>query len=88
PALIGAIVLLPIAWLIEHHRERPLLNTRWLASRDIVRFALVSILVRVVLSEQTIGASGLLTVLGMGNDQMRMLYLVVLIATLAGVAIG
>ncbi|WP_425529961.1 hypothetical protein, partial [Stenotrophomonas maltophilia] len=25
---------------------------------------------------------------GMGNDQMRMLYLVVLIATLAGVAIG
>ncbi|NIJ65132.1 MFS family permease [Sphingomonas leidyi] len=88
PALIGAIVLLPIAWLIEHHRERPLLNTRWLASRDIVRFALVSILVRVVLSEQTIGASGLLTVLGMGNDQMRMLYLVVLLATLAGVVVG
>ncbi|MEN2711305.1 MFS transporter [Sphingomonas sp. NPDC092331] len=88
PALIGAIVLLPIAWLIEHHRARPLLNTRWLASRDIVRFALVSILVRVVLSEQTIGASGLLTVLGMGNDQMRMLYLVVLLATLAGVVVG
>ena len=88
PALIGAIVLLPIAWLIEHHRERPLLNTRWLASRDIVRFAFVSILVRVVLSEQTIGASGLLTVLGMGNDQMRMLYLVVLLATLAGVVVG
>lgn len=88
PALIGAIVLLPIAWLIEHHRARPLLNTRWLGSRDIVRFALVSILVRVVLSEQTIGASGLLGVVGMGNDQMRMLYLVVLIATLAGVVIG
>jgi MFS family permease len=88
PALIGAIVLLPIAWLIEHHRARPLLNTRWLASRDIVRFALVSILVRVVLSEQTIGASGLLGVVGMGNDQLRMLYLVVLLATLAGVAIG
>lgn len=88
PALIGAIVLLPIAWLIEHHRARPLLNTRWLGSRDIVRFALVSILVRVVLSEQTIGASGLLSVVGMGNDQMRMLYLVVLIATLAGAAVG
>lgn len=88
PALIGAIVLLPIAWLIEHHRARPLLNTRWLASRDILRFALVSILVRIVLSEQTIGASGLLTVLGMGNDQMRMLYLVVLLATTAGVVIG
>lgn len=88
PALIGAIVLLPIAWLIEHHRARPLLNTRWLASRDIVRFALVSILVRIVLSEQTIGASGLLAVVGMGNDQLRMLYLVVLIGTFAGVVIG
>lgn len=88
PALIGAIVLLPIAWLIEHHRARPLLNTRWLASRDIVRFALVSILVRVVLSEQSIGASGLLAVVGMGNDQLRMLYLVVLVATLAGVVVG
>ncbi len=88
PALIGAIVLLPIAWLIEHHRARPLLNTRWLGSGDILRFALVSILVRVVLSEQTIGASGLLTVLGMGNDQMRMLYFVVLLATLAGIAVS
>lgn len=85
PALIGAIVLIPVAVLIEHHRRNPLLNTRWLGSGDILRFALVSILVRIVLSEQTIGASGLLTVVGMGNDQMRMLYLVVLLATLAGV---
>jgi MFS family permease len=88
PALIGAIVLLPIAWLIEHHRKNPLLNTRWLGSRDIIRFALVSILVRVVLSEQSIGASGLLAVVGMGNDQLRMLYLVVLLATMAGIVIG
>ncbi len=88
PALIGAIVLIPIAVVIEHNRSNPLLNTRWLGSGDIVRFALVSILTRVVLSEQSIGASGLLTVLGMGNDQMRMLYLVVLLATLAGIVIG
>ncbi len=84
PALIGAIVLLPIAWLIEHHRRNPLLNTRWLGSGDILRFAAVAILTRAVLSEQSVGATGLLTVLGMGNDQMRMLYFVVLLATLAG----
>jgi MFS family permease len=84
PALIGAIVLLPIAWLIEHHRANPLLNTRWLGSGDILRFALVAVMTRIVLSEQSIGATGLLTVVGMGTDQMRTLYLVVLLATVAG----
>ncbi|MDQ0249245.1 MFS family permease [Sphingomonas kyeonggiensis] len=88
PALIGAIVLIPTALVIEHNRRNPLLNTRWLGSGAIVRFALVSILARVVLSEQTIGASGLLAVVGMGNDQLRMLYAVVLVATLAGAVIG
>ena len=88
PALIGAAILLPIAFFIEHNRRNPLLNTRWLASGDILRFALVSILVRVVLSEQSIGASGLLSVVGMGADQIRMLYLVVLLATLAGAVVS
>jgi MFS family permease len=84
PALIAALVLIPIAVVIEHYRANPLLNTRWLGSGDILRFALVAILVRVVLSEQSIGASGLLSVVGMGPDQLRGLYLVVLIATAAG----
>ncbi|MDT8760141.1 MFS transporter [Sphingomonas psychrotolerans] len=84
PALIGALVLIPIAVVIEHYRANPLLNTRWLGSGDILRFALVAILVRVVLSEQSIGASGLLAVVGMGPDQLRGLYLVVLLATAAG----
>lgn len=88
PALIGAIVLIPTALVIEHNRRNPLLNTRWLGSGAILRFALVSILARVVLSEQTIGASGLLAVVGMGNDQLRTLYAVVLVATLAGAIIG
>ncbi|UYY57942.1 MFS transporter [Sphingomonas sp. S2-65] len=88
PALIGAGILLPIAFFIEHNRRNPLLNTRWLASRDILRFALVSVLVRVVLSEQSIGASGLLAVVGMGADQIRTLYLVVLLATLAGAIVS
>jgi len=88
PALIGAIVLIPTALVIEHNRRNPLLNTRWLGSGAILRFALVSILARVVLSEQTIGASGLLAVVGMGNDELRTLYAVVLVATLAGAIIG
>ena len=56
--------------MIEHGRANPLLNTRWLGSADIVRFAIVTIMARIVLSEQSYGAVGLLTMLGQNNDQL------------------
>jgi len=69
-ALAAAIPLLCAALAIEHGRANPLLNTRWLGSADIVRFTVVSIMVRIALSEQNYGAVGLLQVLGQNNDQM------------------
>lgn len=84
PALIGAVVLIGIAFMIEHHRANPLLNTRWLGSADILRFALVAVLTRAVLAEQNSGAFGLLTVLGMGPDQFTGLAVVILLATIVG----
>jgi MFS family permease len=84
-ALAGAMVLLPAAMLIEHRRRNPLLNTRWLGSGDILRFAAVSVLTRIVLAEQSTGAVGLLQVLGMGNEQLHGLYLIVLLASIAGI---
>lgn len=87
-ALLGAGVLIPAALVIEHYRTNPLLNTRWLGSGDILRFSLVSILVRVTLSEQTIGATGLLTTVGMGPEQFRTLYAVVLAATILGTVVS
>lgn len=83
-ATCGAIVLISAALLVEHNRANPLLNTRWMASRDIVRFAVVAIAVRILLSEQTYGAFGLLTALGMNNDQLMTLSLVMALATVAG----
>jgi MFS family permease len=85
-ALAAAIPLLCAALAIEHGRANPLLNTRWLGSADIVRFTVVSIMVRVALSEQNYGAVGLLTVLGQNNDQMVTLFAIASIASLAGVA--
>ena len=85
-ALAAAIPLLCAALAIEHGRANPLLNTRWLGSADILRFTVVSIMARVVLSEQNFGAVGLLTVLGQNNDQMVTLFAIVLVASLAGVA--
>jgi len=84
-ALCGAIVLLVAALLVEHNRANPLLNTRWIGSRDILRFAWVAISVRVLLSEQTYGAFGLMTAVGMNNDQLWTLSLVMTLATTAGI---
>ncbi|MEG8025116.1 MFS transporter [Sphingomonas aurantiaca] len=70
-ALIAAIPMFAAALVVEHHRANPLLNTRWLGSADIVRFTIVIVMARIVLSEQTYASVGLLTVLGQNNDQAR-----------------
>ena len=85
-ALIAAIPMLAAALLIENGRANPLLNTRWLASADIVRFTIVTVMARIVLAEQSTGAVGLLTVLGQNNDQLVPFFLILTLATVAGVA--
>jgi len=85
-ALLAAIPMLAAALVIEHGRANPLLNTRWLASADILRFTIVTIMARIVLSEQNTGAVGLLTVLGQNNDQLIPFFLILTLATVAGVA--
>lgn len=85
-ALCGAVILIAAALWIEHNRVNPQLNTRWLGSMAIVRFAVVATSVRILLSEQPYGAVGLLTSLGLVNDQLISLYIVVSIATVAGIA--
>jgi MFS family permease len=87
-ALAASIVLIAAAIFVEHHRARPLLNTRWLASANIVRLGLSMILIRVVLSEQGVGAVGFLRAVGLSNDQLQALFLIVLLGTVAGVAVS
>ncbi|WP_277967703.1 MFS transporter [Sphingomonas echinoides] len=84
-SLVVAIPLLATALVIEHGRANPLLNTRWLGSADIVRFAVVTLMARLVLSEQTYAAVGLLTVLGQNNDQFGTLFVIIFVASIAGV---
>jgi hypothetical protein len=50
---------------LEHTARRPLLHTRWITTKDIIRFAAVAILVRLALAEQTYGSVGLLTAGGL-----------------------
>jgi len=87
-ALCGAVVLITSALWVEHNRANPLLNTRWLGHRAIIRFAVVATSVRVLLAEQSYGAVGLLNAVGMDNDQLVSLFTVVSLATVAGIATG
>jgi hypothetical protein len=84
--LIGALVLLGAALYLEHHRENPLIQTRWLATPTMLRFIVGAFLIRFLTSEQTFGAVGFLRALGMGPDQMQPLFAVILAGTVCGIA--
>lgn len=83
-ALAASVVLIGAAFLIEHNRRNPMLQTRWMGSSALVQFALTGALVRVLTSEQNFGASGLLSAIGLVNDQLVSYYWVLTGATLAG----
>jgi hypothetical protein len=85
-ALASAIVLIVAGVAVEHNRKNPLLNLRWLTNGMIARVFLALMLVRVVLSEQSIGAVGFLRMVGLNTDQLTTLFLVVLVATILGIA--
>lgn len=87
-ALIASIILLTMVTIIELHRRKPLLQIRWLGATDTVLFALGAMTLRILLSQQSFGAVGLLQTVGMGVDQLRLLYGVILLGTLAGVLLS
>lgn len=63
-ALLAAIPLFAAALILEHGRSNPLINICSLGSADILRFSIVTIMARIVLSEQNTAAVGLLTLFG------------------------
>ncbi|WP_447790861.1 MFS transporter [Pseudomonas farris] len=81
-----SIVLILAGLAIEHNRSNPMLMTRWLGSGAIIRLALAVILIRMVLSEQSTGAVGLLQTLNLGSQQLHSLYMVMLFGSVLGLA--
>ena len=86
--LIIAFVCINIALWIETHRKNPMLQVRWMRSRNVIAFMITGAVMRILLSEQSVGAAGLLTNLGYGNDQMVGFYAVVLAASLLALLIS
>jgi MFS family permease len=87
-ALAASIFLILAAVAVEHNRKNPLLNLRWLSNGMIARLFIAMVLVRVVLSEQSVGAVGFLRMVGLNNDQLQTLFLVVLLATVLGIVMS
>jgi MFS family permease len=86
-ALAGSIILGTAAIAIEHNRCNPLLNIRWLTTSKMTRLALSVLLIRVVQSEAG-GSVGFLQALGLNNDQMNSLWLVVLLGSFLGILVS
>ncbi|MCD1636478.1 MFS transporter [Martelella mediterranea] len=80
--MIVGIASLTIMAMIETHRENPLLDVRWLTSAEIIHFTGALLIFRIILSEQSSGARAFFMMLGLGNEQMRGLYIVMIIATI------
>lgn len=79
-----AIAAVTVAAMIELNRADPLIDIRWLASPPILHFAAALLLFRLVLSEQTSGAPGLMRAFSLTNGQTQTLFAVILLATIAG----
>lgn len=87
-ALAASIVLVLAAVCVERNRDNPLLNIRWLTNGMILRLSIALMLVRVVLSEQSVGAVGFLRLMGLNNDEMQTLFIVILLATVLGIVVS
>lgn len=83
-ALIGSILLILSAVIIEHRRANPLLITRFLGQWPVVRIAAVAFCVRIIIAEQSFASVGLLSTLGYGIEQLRTLFIIVTLASIAG----
>lgn len=82
--LAVGIAAVTCAVVLELNRESPLLDIRWLASKEVVHFTGALLIFRIVLSEQTSGAFGFFQALGLQIDQMQTLSLIVLAASVLG----
>jgi hypothetical protein len=86
--LLIAFICISIGMWIETHRKKPMLQVRWMRSRTIIAFMITGAAVRLLLSEQTVGAAGLLSILGYGNDQLIGFYGIILAASALSLVIS
>ncbi|PSH69958.1 MFS transporter [Phyllobacterium brassicacearum] len=81
--LAVAVVTVTSAVVIELNREKPLLDIRWIASKEVLHFAGTILLFRLAVSEQSSVASNFFQNLGLQNDQLSLVYIVSILSMIA-----
>lgn len=79
--LIAGLASGTLVAMIELNRRDHLMDVRWITSREIIHFAGVLLVFRILLTEQSAGAINFLRQVGMFNEQMAGLYWVILAAS-------
>ncbi|MCV9997592.1 MFS transporter [Pararhizobium sp. YC-54] len=82
--LAGAIASLALMVTLELPRKMPLLDLRWVFSKENMHMAGILLLFRVVSSEQTTTAANFYMQLGLLNEQTQTMYAIILMASIAG----
>ncbi|PYB70870.1 MFS transporter [Rhizobium wuzhouense] len=82
--LICAIGFIAVTALIESRRTNPMLDFRWIFSRDNLHMAAVLLVFRAVSSEQSSTAVSFFQQIGLLNDQQFVLWSLVLLASIGG----
>ncbi|WP_426123305.1 MFS transporter [Pararhizobium sp. PWRC1-1] len=82
--LAGSIAALTLMVVLELPRKMPLIDLRWVFSRENMHMAGILLLFRVVSSEQTTTAANFYMQLGLLNDQTQTMYAIILLASIAG----
>jgi len=82
---VFAVPLLAVGVLVELGRRNPALWIGWMTHGDMLRLAAVAFFERIAVSEQTVGAVGLLSAAGLGNDQFHGLFAMVALGMVAGI---
>ncbi|MET3589213.1 MFS family permease [Bartonella silvatica] len=85
--LVFAISSLVVATMIELNREKPLIDLRWLFSKEIVQPVLILLVFHVFLLERLTLAVGFLNLFGLFNREMAPMYFAVILGTLLGGAV-
>jgi MFS family permease len=82
--LAAAILFLSMTALIESRRTNPMLDFRWIFSKDNLHMAAVLLVFRAVSSEQSSTAVSFFQQIGLLNDQQFVLWAIVLVASVGG----
>ncbi|WP_244642691.1 MFS transporter [Phyllobacterium sp. 628] len=75
-----AVVTVTLAVVIELNRTKPLLDIRWIMSKEILHLAGTILLFRLIVSEQATVATNFFQNLGLLNEQIATLYVVMIVS--------